>query len=152
MLLCAASRADRDAWVARLTAAIAKARALSPQQQRENEFAPVWVPDRNAANCMICNARFTTVRRRHHCRMCGMVVCGSCSKVSLVCHYFCVHAWQLIAVSLSSLGSLRLLTARPCQSRRVLANIGDHAVRVCDSCVAGSSKGNHRAFQVPPLT
>merc|ERR1719312_873550 len=27
---------------------------------------------------MICEAKFTMVKRRHHCRACGKVLCGSC--------------------------------------------------------------------------
>lgn len=29
--------------------------------------APVWIPDKMAPRCMICNDHFTVVRRRHHC-------------------------------------------------------------------------------------
>jgi FYVE zinc finger len=49
----------------------------------ENEVAPVWVPDGAAKICMICGTGFNVVRRRHHCRNCGKVVCGACSKWKL---------------------------------------------------------------------
>ena len=42
-----------------------------------------WVPDRSATACMVCTARFTLLRRRHHCRRCGACVCGDCSKARL---------------------------------------------------------------------
>eukprot|EP01065_Artemidia_motanka_P045673 TRINITY_DN6758_c0_g1_i3.p1 TRINITY_DN6758_c0_g1~~TRINITY_DN6758_c0_g1_i3.p1 ORF type:complete len:368 (+),score=86.87 TRINITY_DN6758_c0_g1_i3:74-1105(+) len=38
-----------------------------------------WVPDAEAPLCMICGSAFSFVRRRHHCRSCGRVVCGGCS-------------------------------------------------------------------------
>ncbi|KAL7675836.1 hypothetical protein ACOME3_002100 [Neoechinorhynchus agilis] len=42
--------------------------------------APVWISDSNATGCMVCSKKFTIVNRRHHCRNCGSVVCGDCSK------------------------------------------------------------------------
>ncbi|NXA53384.1 ZFY16 protein, partial [Nothocercus julius] len=39
---------------------------------------PSWVPDSEAPNCMNCQVRFTFTKRRHHCRACGKVFCGSC--------------------------------------------------------------------------
>ena len=46
--------------------------------------APVWVPDKNATRCMICGEYFTVVRRRHHCRNCGKVICGNCSTAKRI--------------------------------------------------------------------
>ena len=39
-----------------------------------------WQRDEEAAVCRCCGAEFTLLRRRHHCRACGGVVCESCSK------------------------------------------------------------------------
>ena len=44
------------------------------------DWDPMWVPDKDAAACNVCCARFSLLRRRHHCRMCGQVVCASCSS------------------------------------------------------------------------
>lgn len=38
-----------------------------------------WVPDEEAKNCMACQKAFTAIKRRHHCRNCGGVYCGTCS-------------------------------------------------------------------------
>jgi hypothetical protein len=43
------------------------------------EAAAVWVPDDAADACTQCRSKFTLLRRRHHCRACGAVVCQSCS-------------------------------------------------------------------------
>ncbi|KAJ0407868.1 hypothetical protein ATCC90586_007214 [Pythium insidiosum] len=38
-----------------------------------------WVHDGDRSHCNICVQQFLPFRRRHHCRTCGEVVCGSCS-------------------------------------------------------------------------
>ncbi|XP_059150599.1 FYVE, RhoGEF and PH domain-containing protein 4-like [Physella acuta] len=42
--------------------------------------APVWIPDDAATMCMLCQITFNVVRRRHHCRSCGKLICKSCCK------------------------------------------------------------------------
>lgn len=34
---------------------------------------PFWVPDSDAPSCMLCDIKFTVLKRRHHCRACGKV-------------------------------------------------------------------------------
>ncbi|XP_068233290.1 uncharacterized protein [Palaemon carinicauda] len=44
-----------------------------------------WVPDSEVSECVVCNvAVFSMFCRRHHCRRCGRVVCGACSKSRMV--------------------------------------------------------------------
>lgn len=38
-----------------------------------------WVPDAAADGCQVCGHRFNAMRRRHHCRQCGRLVCKTCS-------------------------------------------------------------------------
>jgi FYVE zinc finger len=52
----------------------------SAQLVIENYSAPVWVPDSKVDKCMKCSTPFTLWRRRHHCRLCGHVVCWRCSS------------------------------------------------------------------------
>uniref|UniRef100_A0A0D9YPP9 FYVE-type domain-containing protein n=1 Tax=Oryza glumipatula TaxID=40148 RepID=A0A0D9YPP9_9ORYZ len=41
----------------------------------------IWLPDSAASACMLCNVRFHPIMcSRHHCRFCGGVFCGGCSK------------------------------------------------------------------------
>ena len=41
-------------------------------------YAPIWVQDKDAPLCMNCNTQFTVINRRHHCRVCGKVLCKKC--------------------------------------------------------------------------
>ena len=43
-----------------------------------------WVPDEEGRGCVICHAEFSLTRRRHHCRKCGALVCGTCSDHFMV--------------------------------------------------------------------
>jgi hypothetical protein len=38
-----------------------------------------WMPDKLCRACYSCEAPFTLIRRKHHCRVCGMIFCSSCS-------------------------------------------------------------------------
>ncbi|OQR97223.1 hypothetical protein ACHHYP_12331 [Achlya hypogyna] len=38
-----------------------------------------WVRDRDRRTCKGCAKGFTLTRRRHHCRVCGDIVCGGCT-------------------------------------------------------------------------
>ena len=51
---------------------------LTEDQLMLGKIAPFWIPDTEASNCMICDSKFTLVRRRHHCRACGQVLCSLC--------------------------------------------------------------------------
>ncbi|CAH8851562.1 unnamed protein product [Trichobilharzia szidati] len=43
------------------------------------EVAAQWVKDESSTMCTNCCTEFTTINRRHHCRACGKLFCGSCS-------------------------------------------------------------------------
>lgn len=42
--------------------------------------SPAWIPDDDAHKCSLCDNSFNLLNRRHHCRGCGNVVCGNCSR------------------------------------------------------------------------
>ncbi|XP_039286923.1 uncharacterized protein LOC111051534 isoform X2 [Nilaparvata lugens] len=42
---------------------------------------PLWVPDMDAPNCMQCQLKFGIIKRRHHCRACGKVLCSKCCSM-----------------------------------------------------------------------
>lgn len=37
-----------------------------------------WVPDDEAETCYLCDLKFTKIKRKHHCRNCGRVLCSKC--------------------------------------------------------------------------
>lgn len=47
----------------------------SPRQFQQ----PDWVPDEEVNSCQICSERFTFIVRKHHCRLCGFIICTHCS-------------------------------------------------------------------------
>ncbi|KAB7502061.1 Pleckstrin homology domain-containing family F member 2, partial [Armadillidium nasatum] len=48
---------------------------------------PILIRTDSVTKCMNCGLQFSVVRRKHHCRACGSVVCSKCSnfKTSLPC-------------------------------------------------------------------
>jgi len=52
---------------------------VSTQSMAASSNGTRWQPDYAANECPICARRFTTFLRKHHCRLCGRVVCYHCS-------------------------------------------------------------------------
>eukprot|EP01126_Amoeba_proteus_P054474 TRINITY_DN6704_c0_g1_i9.p1 TRINITY_DN6704_c0_g1~~TRINITY_DN6704_c0_g1_i9.p1 ORF type:complete len:492 (-),score=147.03 TRINITY_DN6704_c0_g1_i9:199-1674(-) len=79
---------EKKKWIKSINDCIQeiKSKALSfPAQMEKKEFAaaptaPVWVPDAEVKSCAVCDTKFTFTNRRHHCRDCGLIVCGTCSQ------------------------------------------------------------------------
>ncbi|KAL1521858.1 hypothetical protein AB1Y20_021509 [Prymnesium parvum] len=76
--LIAASSEERDSWVNDVREVAH--RAVKGASDDEHEVAPVWTPDAAATHCMTCGHEFSVLRRRHHCRSCGKVLCAGCSE------------------------------------------------------------------------
>ncbi|XP_067881766.1 pleckstrin homology domain-containing family F member 1-like [Heterodontus francisci] len=78
-VVCAATSLEKAEWMTHIDRCV-RERLLRCGERRGGQRAAPWVPDAEAAHCMRCGlTRFTAVRRRHHCRACGYVVCASCS-------------------------------------------------------------------------
>jgi hypothetical protein len=43
-----------------------------------------WVNDAQRTNCSLCVQSFGMLKRRHHCRVCGEVVCSACTVFKMV--------------------------------------------------------------------
>ena len=44
----------------------------------DSELKQHWLPDAVSRECYDCGDKFTTFRRRHHCRICGQIFCSRC--------------------------------------------------------------------------
>jgi len=76
----AATATEKQEWMAHIDKCIRDLLQKGGKQQN-TYHAAVWVPDNEASTCMLCKKiKFSVIERRHHCRKCGAVVCGSCSN------------------------------------------------------------------------
>ncbi|XP_051176882.1 zinc finger FYVE domain-containing protein 9 isoform X3 [Leptopilina boulardi] len=64
---------------------------------------PFWIPDAEAPNCMLCDVKFNVIKRRHHCRACGKVLCSKCCNMKYRLEYqgnidsrVCLPCYQLL--------------------------------------------------------
>lgn len=48
---------------------------------------PYWIPDSVTNFCMQCNVKFSLIKRRHHCRACGQVLCSTCCSLKARLEY-----------------------------------------------------------------
>lgn len=54
--------------------------------------APLWIPDSDALTCLHCDMKFTVLKRRHHCRACGLVLCSKCCNLKFRLEYLDTEA------------------------------------------------------------
>ena len=52
--------------------------ASTPHSKGKGGTPAHWAAD-SGKMCMLCSESFTLFRRKHHCRMCGFLVCDGCS-------------------------------------------------------------------------
>ncbi|KAF7268563.1 hypothetical protein GWI33_018316 [Rhynchophorus ferrugineus] len=48
------------------------------QDYADTELKQYWMPDSVSKECYECSEKFTTFKRRHHCRVCGQIFCSQC--------------------------------------------------------------------------
>ncbi|XP_021263899.1 pleckstrin homology domain-containing family F member 1 [Numida meleagris] len=79
-VVSAASLTERKEWISHLEECIRHLLTKTGRQPSTEHAAP-WIPDKATDICMRCTqTKFSTLTRRHHCRKCGFVVCGDCSR------------------------------------------------------------------------
>lgn len=66
----------------------------------------IWTNDNEVSQCTICSNEFTILRRRHHCRSCGRVMCGKCGKEATVDELFGPKPQRLCTLCLAELHNL----------------------------------------------
>ncbi|XP_034653485.1 putative 1-phosphatidylinositol 3-phosphate 5-kinase [Drosophila subobscura] len=48
------------------------------RKYKDTEQQRFWMPDSKAKECYDCAQKFSTFRRKHHCRLCGQIFCSKC--------------------------------------------------------------------------
>ncbi|KAJ8911303.1 hypothetical protein NQ315_016997 [Exocentrus adspersus] len=66
--------------------------AINLEKQWLGKEAPLWVPDSDATSCLHCDMKFTVLKRRHHCRACGLVLCSKCCHLRFRLEYLDAEA------------------------------------------------------------
>ncbi|XP_026149516.1 pleckstrin homology domain-containing family F member 1 [Mastacembelus armatus] len=103
--VAASSYEEKQAWMKHLEDC--QSRLLKNGICRpRSSFAVTWIPDQASAICMRCSNKFTVTQRRHHCRKCGFVVCGSCSKKRAVIKH--IHPTKQLRVCNMCHSSLKM--------------------------------------------
>jgi hypothetical protein len=89
--ICVPSPEARDSWFKDYTNAMVKRKVQAQKQPADGglslaglSVAPIWRPNDTSGLCSRCNAEFSIMLRRHHCRKCGNIVCDNCSKDRVV--------------------------------------------------------------------
>lgn len=82
-MVLAESASIMENWKLHLTNVIDQATVSFLSNRQTSMVKPMLVADTEAKECQICEKVFTTINRRHHCRFCGKVVCGACSRERL---------------------------------------------------------------------
>jgi len=84
-----------------------------PMRQLAKRF---WQADAQATACsmQVCKSHFDRFFRRHHCRVCGRVVCASCSSNTVRFHPTVARPWRhVLACVPRSSARLRAATTGP---------------------------------------
>ncbi|TYZ63933.1 hypothetical protein PybrP1_002899 [[Pythium] brassicae (nom. inval.)] len=76
---------EREEWLRALTHCISGCSMPNMLDMRRRSInnatlAPVFMFNKVSNVCVICYHPFAVYRPRHHCRLCGCLVCGTCSK------------------------------------------------------------------------
>ncbi|XP_074041689.1 zinc finger FYVE domain-containing protein 9-like [Leptinotarsa decemlineata] len=65
---------------------------LCGERQWLGKEAPLWIPDSDTTSCLHCDMKFTVLKRRHHCRACGLVLCSKCCYLRFKLEYLDAEA------------------------------------------------------------
>eukprot|EP01102_Stenamoeba_stenopodia_P020116 TRINITY_DN7742_c0_g1_i2.p1 TRINITY_DN7742_c0_g1~~TRINITY_DN7742_c0_g1_i2.p1 ORF type:complete len:641 (+),score=97.16 TRINITY_DN7742_c0_g1_i2:458-2380(+) len=113
------SEEDKESWMSDIARVCEQMRSeiqeLLPVGYDPKSFqAPVWIPDNEVNKCMLCQVSFTTLRRRHHCRKCGQIVCASCSNLKAYLPHISVDVPQRVCTkcAIEAPHDMRLLKRR----------------------------------------
>jgi len=139
-LVIAKSVQERNEWLDAIMKAIDARRGVS-RRLKSGSFllmAPVWKLDDASNICDLCSRQFGVLNRRHHCRLCGALVCDPCSdkRVSLQ-HEGISHTWSTVELNALSAAELDRMAKHDIEKVRhgsVSGPVEKKKERVCTLC------------------
>lgn len=82
-----ANMTSRDNWIqdiqhciSKRMLAMASTGGARDDGRQASIIAPVWQKVSELSACPQCNLEFSLLRQKHHCRVCGSLVCADCSR------------------------------------------------------------------------
>lgn len=102
-----------------------------PKRRKAFEMSVVrWIPDREVPACLTCSKSFGFLTRRHHCRLCGSIICDRCSQFLTM-----EFAQKLVnpAFQFEGEGFLKRTNSNTSINSLVGAE-GEQHMRVCKTC------------------
>ncbi|KAH7721884.1 FYVE zinc finger family protein [Aphelenchoides avenae] len=83
-----------------------------------------WSENSDYPNCRVCNAKFSITRRKHHCRLCGKIMCNNCSRYLPIISARKLTNPAFAANMLSELNEDVVAPHKPTRKRISIATIG----------------------------
>ncbi|XP_059165514.1 rabenosyn-5-like [Physella acuta] len=104
---------------------------IDPKKRKAYEKGIVrWIPDNEVPACLNCGKSFGILTRRHHCRLCGGIMCDRCSEFMASS-----YAQKLVNPShtFSGEGFLKRTNSNT-SLNSLVGNEGESIMRVCKMC------------------
>uniref|UniRef100_A0A182YC39 1-phosphatidylinositol-3-phosphate 5-kinase n=1 Tax=Anopheles stephensi TaxID=30069 RepID=A0A182YC39_ANOST len=57
---------------------LASGNVPTKRSYKNTNLQKFWMPDSTSIECYDCSVKFSTFRRKHHCRLCGQIFCTKC--------------------------------------------------------------------------
>lgn len=115
----------------RLDKLLAPDAPTDPKRRKAFEMSVVrWIPDREVPACLTCMKSFGLMTRRHHCRLCGGIICDKCSQFLSVS-----FAQKLInpAFQFAGEGFLKRTNSNT-SINSLVSTEGEQHMRICKTC------------------
>lgn len=108
---------------------------FDPASRKAYEKSVVyWVADDDVRLCPGCGRSFRIARRRHHCRLCGGIMCNSCSKFILFSYARKLTNPVFAHQSMSQPSSPMHRSGSSSSLNSLLNAAGEPHIRVCAQC------------------
>uniref|UniRef100_A0AAG5DAA2 1-phosphatidylinositol-3-phosphate 5-kinase n=1 Tax=Anopheles atroparvus TaxID=41427 RepID=A0AAG5DAA2_ANOAO len=73
------SPAERNSTsVLRRLSSLISQKSNTTRSYKHTDLPKFWMPDSTSIECYDCSVKFSTFRRKHHCRLCGQIFCTKC--------------------------------------------------------------------------